>query len=455
MELEWTKKQRRVLSRFTPRSKVNFLSVRGMTDGSVHPEMVLDRRRVVFVALRPAVECRGLRPTSNVPGSRPLVRGLVLSQRDQTHHRLRDARSKNVGIEKDFPNRLHSRHISLINKPMNTRTSFLVTFLAAGLSSAIAQEKPDFSKDIAPILRENCVKCHGSNQQKGKLRLDSNTAAAKGGKSGNPSWVAGKPDESEAIKRILLPKDNDDAMPPEGERLPAKKIDALKAWIATGAAWPDGVVIESPKDEAKPEVARSPTPAKPRPPMPVLPKDFKAGAAEAGAIAALAKAGVNVHPLAQNVPWTEANFRLQGTNVADKELALVKDLPSLVELRLGTTKITDSGLAALKNLPNLQVLSLELTSISDAGLLHLKSLNNLVYLNLYGTQVTDAGLDALGDKKHLRNLYLWQSKVTDAGVKKLQASLPMLEIDNGAQLVVAVSTNAPVEKKEEKKEEKK
>ena len=40
-----------------------------------------------------------------------------------------------------------------------------------------AEDKVDFAKQIQPILRQNCVKCHGPEKQKGKLRLDSKEAA--------------------------------------------------------------------------------------------------------------------------------------------------------------------------------------------------------------------------------------------------------------------------------------
>ena len=284
--------------------------------------------------------------------------------------------------------------------------------------------------------------------------MDTKAEAFKGGKSGKVAVTPGKADESELIHRLLLPKDNDEAMPPEGDRLPPATIELLKKWITLGADWPDGTTILAAAETKPSEDSRPTAPTRPRPPTPELPKDFKPGPGEATAIAALSKLGVNVHPLAQNVPWTEANFRLMGTNITDKELAMIKDLPSLVELRLGTTKITDAGLAVAKNLPELQVLSLELTSVTDAGITHLKDLKNLVYLNLYGTAVTDAALDNLKDKKYLRSLYLWQTKVTEEGVKKLQEALPTVEINTGAKLII-ISTNAPTEKKDEKKEEKK
>ncbi len=326
--------------------------------------------------------------------------------------------------------------------------AFAVASTLAATSTGLAQSKPDFNKDIVPIFRDNCVKCHGAEKQKGKLRLDSKADALKGGKSGKAVFVPGKPAESEMITRVGLPKDNDEIMPPEGGPLPEATIKLLKDWIAAGADWPEGVTIQEAAAPASAQKAA--VVVKPRPPAPELPKDFKPGANEAAAITSIAKASVDVRPLAQNVPWKEANFRLQGTNVTDKTIEPLKDVTSLVELRLGTTKITDAGLAVVKSLPHLQVLSLELTSVSDAGLAHLKGAKNLTYLNLYGTQVSDAGLDTLRDMKHLRSLYVWQSKVTEDGVKKLQEALPLLEINSGWKLPPATNapaTNAPAEKK--------
>src|SRR5256885_6314793 len=68
-----------------------------------------------------------------------------------------------------------------------------------------AEDKVDFAKQIRPILEQNCVKCHGPEKQKAKLRLDSKEAAMKGGKDG-AIVVAGKADKSEMYRRIPLPQ---------------------------------------------------------------------------------------------------------------------------------------------------------------------------------------------------------------------------------------------------------
>ncbi|MBL9135290.1 MAG: hypothetical protein JNK85_05455 [Verrucomicrobiales bacterium] len=310
----------------------------------------------------------------------------------------------------------------------------------------------DFAKEVAPILQKHCVECHGAEKQKGKLRLDTQADLMKGGKGG-PSVKAGDAAASELHRRVALPKEDDDHMPPEGLPLSAEEIAILKNWINEGANWPEGLVLKGAGDaDAKPTAAApaSSAPAKPAVPEPELPKDFKPAAAETDALAALAKAGIDVRPIAQNIPWREVNLRPLGTSVTDQVIAPLKDVTSLTEARLGGTKITDAGLVALKGLPYLQVLGLELTAITDAGVAHLAGLKNLTSLNLYGTGVSDAALVHLEGMKHLRNLYLWQTKVTPEGTKKLQEALPGLNINTGIVLSAA-TTNAPAEKKEEPK----
>lgn len=313
--------------------------------------------------------------------------------------------------------------------------STLAAMLAVQASGADA--KIDFVKDIKPILEQNCVKCHGEEKQKGKLRLDEKEAALKGGKAG-PALIAGDAAKSELFRRITLPKDDDDFMPSEGEPLSKAQLDLVREWINQGAIWPD-----EPKTAAK----------KPSANEPVLPADFKPGPNEPKAIARLAETGVEARAVAMNVPWREANFRLQGTNVTDATLAPLKDMASLIEVNLATTKVTDAGLQHLKGLTNLVRLHLELTDVTDAGLANLKPLKNLMYLNLYSTKVTDAGLEHLKELPRLRNLYLWQSKVTEAGVAGLKKALPDVQVSTGAELLELAKVAEEAKKKEEARKE--
>ena len=95
-----------------------------------------------------------------------------------------------------------------------------------------------FEKEIQPLLQRSCIDCHGPDKARGRLRLDSREAVLAGGKSRLPSITPGKPEASELLRRVKLPRDDEDAMPPEDEPgLTAEEIAALEKWIAGGAVW--------------------------------------------------------------------------------------------------------------------------------------------------------------------------------------------------------------------------
>src|SRR2546423_5620 len=97
-------------------------------------------------------------------------------------------------------------------------------------SSLLFGGQIDFKNDIQPILEKRCVECHGEKKQKASLRFDSKAAILKGGDSGDPMIVPGKPDAGTLIKRIVS-TDDDEKMPPKGERLNEQQIATLKSWI--------------------------------------------------------------------------------------------------------------------------------------------------------------------------------------------------------------------------------
>ncbi len=89
------------------------------------------------------------------------------------------------------------------------------------------------------VLAHSCTKCHGQQKQKGGLRLDTKEAAFKGGEDGK-TIVPGKPGDSELLRRVLLPRADEDTMPPKESALETHDVDILRKWISVGAPWPDG-----------------------------------------------------------------------------------------------------------------------------------------------------------------------------------------------------------------------
>jgi hypothetical protein len=117
-------------------------------------------------------------------------------------------------------------------------TTRVMIFLMLSLAHAFAAEGVDYTKDIKPMLAARCYTCHGALKQKKDLRLDTAEFIRKGGKNG-PVVVAGKPDESTLIERVVSP-DGDERMPPEheGEPFTAAQVTLLREWIAAGAPAP-------------------------------------------------------------------------------------------------------------------------------------------------------------------------------------------------------------------------
>jgi mono/diheme cytochrome c family protein len=116
----------------------------------------------------------------------------------------------------------------------------LVLTLALGSPAAVSAAPVDFVRDVRPIFQKHCDSCHGAQKQKSGLRLDIKAAAFKGGDSYAPNLVAGKPQDSPLIQ-FVRSDDENERMPPSGERLSAAEVATLTKWVEEGAVWPDGV----------------------------------------------------------------------------------------------------------------------------------------------------------------------------------------------------------------------
>src|SRR4051812_13403734 len=62
-----------------------------------------------------------------------------------------------------------------------------------------ATGKVDFTQDVWPIFEKHCLKCHGSDKQKGGFRLDLKERALQGGDDHAPDIHPGKSAESPLI----------------------------------------------------------------------------------------------------------------------------------------------------------------------------------------------------------------------------------------------------------------
>ena len=101
--------------------------------------------------------------------------------------------------------------------------------------SAVADPPDDirYSRDVLPILSENCFFCHGpdESQRQADLRLDTETGAAIA--IDRESLI-----DSDLLQRILS-TDPDEMMPPpdSNRSLSTPEKENLKRWVTSGAQW--------------------------------------------------------------------------------------------------------------------------------------------------------------------------------------------------------------------------
>lgn len=112
-----------------------------------------------------------------------------------------------------------------------------------------------FEQEVAPIIKDKCLRCHGENQPRAGLRLDTYANMGKGGQNG-PLLIPRNPNRSLIMARIIT--DNAQArMPKGGARLSDDEINIIGRWIAGGALF-DGsdmtAMIGESKVEKKPPV---------------------------------------------------------------------------------------------------------------------------------------------------------------------------------------------------------
>jgi ankyrin repeat protein len=122
----------------------------------------------------------------------------------------------------------------------------LLTF--ACILSAQVPAKVDFAQDVLPLLRQNCVTCHGPMKQNGGMRLDRKSSAMK---PLSRRIVPGSSANSFVYHRVVG-NEYGAQMPPTGELRP-EQIAIIKAWIDQGAEWPDSLANEAELPPANPK----------------------------------------------------------------------------------------------------------------------------------------------------------------------------------------------------------
>lgn len=302
------------------------------------------------------------------------------------------------------------------------------------------QEAAVYADIVQPVLEAKCYGCHGPTKQKAKLRLDSPAFILRGGKDGKV-LLPGKADESEMIKRIFLPINDDDHMPPKAKpQLSENEIVLLHWWVSSGADFNKKVKDLQQTEKINPVLLAFQSGASVEkkltdvPGAPVEKGDEKV-------INKLRQAGVVVIPVAQNSNYLLANFVTAGST-ADSTLQLLVSLKKqLVWLKLDNITIGDSALDHVAACTSVTRLQLNNTNITDKGLAKLQSLKQLQSLNLVGTKVTANGILQLQKLGNLKSMYLYKTNVSSNDWNNLHKAFPSVQLDTGKYTVSTLATD--------------
>ena len=130
-------------------------------------------------------------------------------------------------------------------------------------TDARAAEPIDFSRDVLPILSDNCFKCHGPDEEarKAELRLDTREGLFRI-KEGVAVTVPGRSAESELIARTGS-NDPEEMMPPpkSNRKLTDVQKTLIKRWVDEGAEWRQHWAFAKMRKTEPPSKARNPVDA--------------------------------------------------------------------------------------------------------------------------------------------------------------------------------------------------
>jgi uncharacterized membrane protein/mono/diheme cytochrome c family protein len=287
-----------------------------------------------------------------------------------------------------------------------------------------------YSLAIEQVFKSKCGSCHNPSKKKGELILTTQAGIIQGGENG-PALVAGRGQESELIKRSLLPLDHDDHMPPLGKpQLTDQEFKLLQAWIDGGAAFDANINALSNQDTLKNLAllvhARYSQPVGDK-------QQYLFSFVDGETITQLNTPTRTVKQISTTEPALKVDFFL-AQYFDPKEVSELKSVAeNIVQLNLSGMPVDDKSVSEVFNFTNLEQLNLNNTNLSDQSMVRLAKLEKLKVIRLAGTAVTRTGMLALAQSKSLKEVYGWNSKIESQAWIELQKQFTSIAWNAGSQ----------------------
>lgn len=276
------------------------------------------------------------------------------------------------------------------------------------------------------ILKDNCVSCHNPNKKKGQLVMTGLSEIIKGGEVGN-TIIPNNPDESEMIKRLHLPLENEEHMPPDGKNpLSENEIQILERWIALGAL--DTLRLNHlPRTEPLGDLVREIMEPDPMTKWSALPKVADS------TILNLSSDYINITRVASNSEAIKVNVFLSPDHSPKSITDLKRITNNIVEMDLSGIPIGLPESEMIAACANLEWLELDRTTITDEELEKLRDLKKLRLLKIYETNITDKSISVFKRLSNLKSLYLWRTSIGSEALDKFLKERSDIDIDIGIE----------------------
>jgi len=269
-----------------------------------------------------------------------------------------------------------------------------------------------YSDLVQPIIEAKCLQCHNSSKAKGELVMETKDLLLKGGKDGK-LWDSTQADLGLLMKRLHLPIEEKDHMPPDGKpQLTDEEMVVLYAWIKTGASFDKKIMELLPTDTLRIIASRKLKQS--------AEEQFDFAAVDDKEVQKLTNNNRVIAQLALGSPALAVTFYNKPFYNA-KALEELKSIGNnITELNLDNMPVKDDDLKIIGGFKTLRKLILNNSDITGKTLGELKNLASLKTISLSGTVVKADQLGVLQSLPKLRHVYLWNTAVNDADEKKLE-----------------------------------
>ncbi|MDG1277694.1 MAG: hypothetical protein P8O16_10460 [Algoriphagus sp.] len=317
--------------------------------------------------------------------------------------------------------------------------SGLQTFLGIEIEQSKPLELPTenweelafYEGAIQPILNHNCISCHNPKNMKGELDLTSSEGLLGGGEGGK-IVNQGNAENSKLFSRLILPKEDEEHMPPKEKRQPRKaEIELIKAWIENG-----GSMDQTLGDSKVSTSLISQFFAKEK--IPFYPKTTLQGISS-DTLSKLREKGFFIENIALDNPLLRVSC-INFPAFEDKDWELLNSVSEhIAYLDLSDSKASASILDSLGSSSNITVLKVNGLEITGENLFSLKNCQNLKLLYLNSTDVTMESLSLLDGHPTLEKVYVFKTPASSQEKKNFS-----FELETGDYLLPKLATDTIV-----------